>query len=394
MHARLWSALAALIICANCLAADEPAKEPRKGKAISVKLVDEEGSPIAGADIGTMAALGKIYADRAAKEGTQWLYVNHKRSDASGAATIEDAEEWLGHLCVVARHEGRKIAAAANIDPANTKEPAVITLRPERKVVGQASCPELSDLQRDVRGLALVVYVIRDGKKVLETSWEAGRFEIPLPPGDYTLWVYGRDTYDAQPAFSVTPGSEALQLEPIQLRATRLALLQGQPAPEIPGVVAWKNSQPLALADLRGKCVILDFWGYWCGPCVYRMPDTFSLYEKYHDQGLEVIGVHVDLGEDEKAPVATVAELDRRLDDTRQNLWKGRDVPFPVALVVGKRTSYGEGIPGLARSAASAEFGVTSYPTHILIDRRGRIVGKFYSHREGIEILEQKLAEK
>jgi hypothetical protein len=109
---------------------------------------------------------------------------------------------------------------------------------------------------------------------------------------------------------------------------------------------------------------------------------------------LEVIGVHVDLGEDEKAPVATVAELDRRLDDTRKNLWKGRDVPFPVALVVGKRTSYGEGIAGLARSAASAEFGVTSYPTHILIDRRGRIAGKFYPNREGIELLEQKLAEK
>ena len=123
------------------------------------------------------------------------------------------------------------------------------------------------------------------------------------------------------------------------------------------------------------------------------MPKTFELYDKYHAQGLEVIGVHVDLGEDEQQPVATVAELDKRLEETKRDLWKGRDLPFPVALVIGKPTSYGEGIEGQARSPASAAFGVTGYPTHILIDRQGKVVGQFAANEEGLKLLEQKLAE-
>ena len=40
----------------------------------------------------------------------------------------------------------------------------------------------------------------------------------------------------------------------------------GQPAPELP-ISAWVNSAPLALASLKGKVVVLDFWATSCGPC-------------------------------------------------------------------------------------------------------------------------------
>jgi thiol-disulfide isomerase/thioredoxin len=168
----------------------------------------------------------------------------------------------------------------------------------------------------------------------------------------------------------------------------------GQPAPEIPDVVAWKNSEPVKLADLRGKVVVLDFWGYWCGSCVVGMPRLFDAYDKYHDQGLEVIGVHVDLGEDEEEAVDTVAKLDARLTETRESLWKGRDLPFPVALVVGRRTPFADGVVDKARSAASARFGIIFYPSQVLIDRRGNVVGKFFPNEEGIALLEKTLAEK
>jgi thiol-disulfide isomerase/thioredoxin len=48
-----------------------------------------------------------------------------------------------------------------------------------------------------------------------------------------------------------------------------------------------------------GAIVVLEFFGYWCYPCVSRMPQVFELHDKYHDKGLTVIGVHVDLGNDE-----------------------------------------------------------------------------------------------
>jgi len=49
----------------------------------------------------------------------------------------------------------------------------------------------------------------------------------------------------------------------------------------------------LALADLRGKGVVLNFWGTWCEPCKKEMPALQKQYEVFKDKGLEVIGVNI-----------------------------------------------------------------------------------------------------
>lgn len=63
-------------------------------------------------------------------------------------------------------------------------------------------------------------------------------------------------------------------------------------APELTGINHWLNSEPLQLADLRGKVVIVDFWTYSCINCVRTLPHITALYEKYKDRGLVIIGVH------------------------------------------------------------------------------------------------------
>lgn len=63
-------------------------------------------------------------------------------------------------------------------------------------------------------------------------------------------------------------------------------------APELTGITQWWNSDPLTLAGLRGKVVIIDFWTYGCYNCVNTQPYVRALYDKYHSQGLEIIGVH------------------------------------------------------------------------------------------------------
>ena len=50
------------------------------------------------------------------------------------------------------------------------------------------------------------------------------------------------------------------------------------------------NGKPLALSSLRGKYVILDFWGSWCGWCIKGMPDMKKYYEKYRGK-FEIVGV-------------------------------------------------------------------------------------------------------
>ena len=54
------------------------------------------------------------------------------------------------------------------------------------------------------------------------------------------------------------------------------------------------EGETLALSDLRGHVVILDFWASWCAPCLGEMPVMKEIYAKYHDRGLEIVGISLD----------------------------------------------------------------------------------------------------
>lgn len=61
-------------------------------------------------------------------------------------------------------------------------------------------------------------------------------------------------------------------------------------APEIGR--AWYNTAPLAMRELRGRVVLVDFWDYTCSNCLRTLPYLKEWYRRYRDQGLTVIGVH------------------------------------------------------------------------------------------------------
>ncbi|MDD6866575.1 MAG: TlpA disulfide reductase family protein, partial [Prevotella sp.] len=64
------------------------------------------------------------------------------------------------------------------------------------------------------------------------------------------------------------------------------------------------NGKPLSLSSLRGKHVVLDFWGSWCGWCIKGMPQMKEYYAKYKDK-LEILGIDCnDTEEKWKAAVA------------------------------------------------------------------------------------------
>ncbi len=66
-------------------------------------------------------------------------------------------------------------------------------------------------------------------------------------------------------------------------------------APQITGIAAWLNTpadRPLALSDLRGKVVLVDFWTYSCINCQRTLPHVEAWYRDYHRDGLDIVGVH------------------------------------------------------------------------------------------------------
>lgn len=66
----------------------------------------------------------------------------------------------------------------------------------------------------------------------------------------------------------------------------------GEKAPDI--ALATVDGARSKLSDLHGKFVLLQFWGSWCGPCRAENPYLLALYNKYHDQGFEIVSIGIE----------------------------------------------------------------------------------------------------
>jgi cytochrome c biogenesis protein CcdA/thiol-disulfide isomerase/thioredoxin len=90
-------------------------------------------------------------------------------------------------------------------------------------------------------------------------------------------------------------------------------------APEFAGVDAWINSDPLTMASLRGKVVLIEFWTFGCINCQHVQPYVKAWFDRYASAGLVVVGVHTP-----------ELSFERDLGNVRDAVAKA-DVRYPVA---------------------------------------------------------------
>ena len=119
------------------------------------------------------------------------------------------------------------------------------------------------------------------------------------------------------------------------------------PAPELVGITGWLNTDPVALTDLRGQVVLLDFWTYSCINCQRTLPYLIGWSEEYADDGLVVLGVH--------SPEFAFERVERNVADNARRL----GVTYPIALDSDFRTW--------------RAYDQRYWPAHYLIDAEGTV---------------------
>ncbi|MHB8513279.1 MAG: redoxin domain-containing protein [Actinomycetota bacterium] len=114
-------------------------------------------------------------------------------------------------------------------------------------------------------------------------------------------------------------------------------------APQLKGLSRWFNSEPLTMNDLRGHVVLVDFWTYSCINCIRELPVLRTLYQTYHKDGLQILGIHTPEFGFEKVPTNVQRAIVERgvtwpvaLDDNMQT-WNAFDNHFwPHIYVIDK----------------------------------------------------------
>ncbi|MBP63011.1 MAG: hypothetical protein CMJ62_15935 [Planctomycetaceae bacterium] len=164
-----------------------------------------------------------------------------------------------------------------------------------------------------------------------------------------------KDGTAVDPESQQTAGSNPVAEPPAPTPERFVGGKVGNEGAELRGIVAWVNSEPLSIADLRGKVVLVDFWTYTCINCIRTMPFLKQWYSKYQDDGLVIVGVHSPEFEFEKDLDNVVkATQDYSIDwpvalDNNFVTWRGYSNRFwPAKYLIDKDgvvryTHFGEG---------------------------------------------------
>jgi peroxiredoxin len=143
------------------------------------------------------------------------------------------------------------------------------------------------------------------------------------------------------------------------LAAMLLSTLAGAAGPAAPAPafsLPARSGKAVALAELKGQVVMLNFWASWCGPCRKELPLLESMYKRYSKQGFTLLGVNVE---------AETADAEAALNKLA--------VPLTFPILWDKE------------SKVSQLYNVSAMPSSVFIDRKGNVRYVHRGFKEGDE---------
>ena len=134
--------------------------------------------------------------------------------------------------------------------------------------------------------------------------------------------------------------------------------LIGDIAPSVKLKTVDGKDKVLSSTKSNAKFTLLDFWASWCGPCRREIPNLKRIYEKYHEKGLDIIGISADHDVDEWKEAMTEEDLpwENYIDQSRQ---------------------------------ATSEYKVQYIPSIFIIDGEGKIIAEKLRGKELSDLLEK-----
>lgn len=300
------------------------------------------------------------------------LVVNDRRSRGDGWSGVDGHFELTSELTL--RRSNSSVAFIA-INPERDRMAIVVVpvqelaqrrelaLQPVCQVHGRCVLEGMTELA-DIR----IALESPDGpslgslttRHALEAEGLRVDFAMQLPPGDYALKARQSSFHGGFTIPVTVPADKnELDLGTTVVPAAGAAALRGKPAPALE--VQWRPGQETGWEKLRGKVVVLDFWGTWCGPCVRDMPALMDIADRFRDKPVAWLAVHTP-------GFKTFEELDRALAKCQETSWNKRELSFTTVLDLPVADSEDDG-------QTCERYGVAGWPTLIVVDQEGKVVG-------------------
>jgi thiol-disulfide isomerase/thioredoxin len=286
-------------------------------KTISGAVVDGKGQPQSGVQIAVewncsgkdfqLAPRQKIESDSAGQ--------------FSGKVPCGD-----GPVAILALDKARARGVLRVVPAEEVERPLRLQLAPLVTASAEVVLGEFEKRPESVR-LELVAQV--GNAKLFSFDADATKIKLKLPVGAYTLSAAAPDAVTAATEFDLDADEPDYDCGKLQL-----APKPGKGSAASSAVPAFKITDAIGvdknmkLADYKGKWVMIDFWGYWCGPCVnIGLPALFKFAREHEADASKFVILTFHQGSEK-----TLAECKAQFDRLNQKLWKIEKFPFPIVM--------------------------------------------------------------